>query len=616
MKRSSNLSFYLILLLSFFSLNIFISSCCRCVDGEPNGFCDEDKSCDDDDDGCISDGNCNEDCASDPDCPVSIGANTITLECSNITEDITLVDNPDATVDYFIDCVMNVKAKVNINPGVVIVFGDDAGLVITDEGHLNAIGTAGSKITFRGQQAVKGFWRGIHFGSNTLQNQLEQVVIQDAGLEEVVYYGNDITSLMIYDGQISLNNVTIQNGAGHGLTIYQDVKINDYSELTITNHDKEPLYISSKRVGDLDGLNSDYSGNLIDFISVYPHALDADATWQQTNVPYLIENDDVLETDEAWTIEAGVTMVMQEDGGLAVDDGSLTISGTGAEPVIIRGREAVKGFWRGIHIESTSINNNFTNLQVSDAGLDEVFYYSNTVTSILAYSGSIKLNNVQISNGSGYGLTLYNDAQALEYNNVTITTHDEEPLYIGSERIGDLDGMASDYTGNTKDFILVAEGDITSECTWTKTNVPYLIDNGTIDILAATIMEAGTTVTFKETSGLGVTGDGSFDVRGTSADKVTFTGQSPVNGYWLGILYATTSINNRITHANIEFGGGDEVYYWGNAEANLTVYSGGLIVEDCHISNSAAWGIFIHDDADCDCINNTFANNDSGDIGP
>jgi len=511
---------------------------------------------------------------------------------------------------------MSVKAKLDIDPGVVIVFGDDAGLVVSDEGHLNAIGTASNKITFRGQQSTKGFWRGIHIESNTLQNQLEHVVIQDAGLDEVVHYGNNIASLLIYEGQINLNNVTIQNGAGHGLTIYQGAKINEYSELTITTHDKEPLFISSKKVGDLDGLGSDYSGNLLDFISVYPHSLSEESTWQKTNVPYLIENDDVLQTDEAWTIEAGVTMVMQEDAGLAVDEGSLSIEGSDTEPVIIRGREAVKGFWRGIQVKSNSVNNNFTHLQVSDAGLAEVYHYSDVLTSILAYNGSIKLNNVQISNGAGYGLTLYNSAQALEYNNVTITTHDQEPLYIGSERIGDLDGMASNYTGNTKDFILVESGDISDDCNWSKTNVPYLINAGTIDILAPTIMEAGTNVTFKENSGIGITSDGSFDVRGNSADKVTFTGQEAINGYWLGILYATNSTNNKLTHTQIEYGGSDEVYHWVNAVANVTAYSGSVVIEDSHIANSGGWGIFIYDGANCTLNDNTFASNTEGDVGP
>lgn len=616
MKKNylSSIKSLLILIVSILSMTIFVSSCCRCVDGEPNSFCSDDKTCDED---CISDGDCDPDCSNDPDCAPALEAGTDTLICNTITSDMTLVDDPNVVIDYFVDCVLNIKAEVNIQPGVVIAFGADAGILVGTDGHLNAVGTNSNKITFRGKEPSKGYWRGIQFESNTINNVLTHVVIQDAGLDEIAYYSNTQTSLLIYDGQISLNNLTIQNGAGHGITMYKAATVKEYNDVTITTHDKEPLFISSQKVGDLDGQNSDYTGNTQNTILVYPDPINEETTWTANNVPYKLMSDDVLNVQEEWAVESGVQIIVEEDGGIGViDEGSMALNGTESSPITIRGEEALKGYWRGIHVETNSINNSLNYAQISDAGNGEVYYYSDAVTTLLAYDGSLKINNSTFSNGSGYGITMYKNATVSEFSNNRIMTHGEEAMYINSARIGDLDGLGSDYSGNDEDFILVYADRIEEDFTWTKTNVPYLIDDGVLDVEANVEIQAGTQIVFKENTGLGIIDNGSLDVRGISSDKVEMRGQNDVAGFWLGVLYNTNSSSNRMTHVNIDGGGAGEVYYWGDADANINVTDGSLVVEDCTISRSGGWGIYIHNGADCVMSGNSFSGNASGDVGP
>ncbi|MBF6608819.1 MAG: hypothetical protein ITG00_08790, partial [Flavobacterium sp.] len=89
----------------------------------------------------------------------------ITLDCNYFNEDRILTDNPNAAVDYIIDCVMRVSADIIIEPGVVIEFGQNAGIEIDDfnvpYASLSAEGTAAKPIVFRGAVSGAGYWRGL-----------------------------------------------------------------------------------------------------------------------------------------------------------------------------------------------------------------------------------------------------------------------------------------------------------------------------------------------------------------------------------------------------------------------------------------------------------------------
>ncbi len=95
----------------------------------------------------------------------------------------TTWQNTSLPVDYVVPKgkVLEVRAALTIEPGTVIAFQEEAGLGILAGGSLEAIGTAGSPISFEGVQSVPGFWRGIHIESESEIHTLSHVVIQDAG---------------------------------------------------------------------------------------------------------------------------------------------------------------------------------------------------------------------------------------------------------------------------------------------------------------------------------------------------------------------------------------------------------------------------------------------------
>jgi hypothetical protein len=75
----------------------------------------------------------------------------------------------------------SINGNLTINPGVEVVGRSNSGLAIESGASLSAVGTAADRIIFRGQEDIKGYWKGLRFRSNTNSNLLEYVNISNGG---------------------------------------------------------------------------------------------------------------------------------------------------------------------------------------------------------------------------------------------------------------------------------------------------------------------------------------------------------------------------------------------------------------------------------------------------
>lgn len=536
------------------------------------------------------------------------GGNTQEISGS-ISTDTKLVNGP-AAIDYCVVGVLDVTAKLTIEPGTVIAFAENAGIGVYDNGALTAVGTSAEPIVLKGKSSVQGYWRGIHMETNTLDNQFDFVTISDAG-SNYVYCCNEFASLYLKDGKASIKNTTIANGGSFGIYAKESVEFVSFEKNTITTHKGAPMFIHLERTGELDGTGSDYSGNDEDFVRILESSMDQETIMPANNVPYLLEGK-VVDIKKALTIEAGVQIVVKENGGIGVyDDGSLNIAGTAASPVVIKGAAEVKGFWRGIHIETNSINNKFSYAQISDAGSNYI-YCCNTISTIFLKGGKLEMTNSTLSNGQGYGLYANADASLAGYSQNTITSHDDLPLYMTAERFGELDGLSSSYTGNTQDYLGMFGSDISSSTTWYPAGVPYLVE-AVIDVKDPLTIEPGTEIAFTEQGGLGIYDQGSLNAEGTAVDNIIFRGLQSTQGYWRGIHTETNSNSNVLRHVEIA-GAGSNYVYCCNEKANLFVKSGKMTVENSKITESGGCGIVVRAAATLTESGNTFFNNTDGDI--
>ncbi|MEL6676759.1 MAG: hypothetical protein AAFR61_31405 [Bacteroidota bacterium] len=309
-------------------------------------------------------------------------------------------------------------------------------------------------------------------------------------------------------------------------------------------------------------------------------------------VDYLI--DCVLDITEAVTIEPGVVIQISENGGIGVyDAGTLKAQGTEAEPIIIQGTSPQKGWWRGIHMETSSSNNVLEHVRIEDAGSNYV-YCCNEKAALFLKGARLTVNNLTIKNGKSNGIVARKGTEFDTYQEVKIQGQDDYPLYFYPEVAGYLDGTASDYSGNGKDFVYLTQGDITETTTWPRNNVPYRMDGEVLDITAPFKLEAGVEIVVESDGGIGVYDEGSFNVEGTAAAPVVIRGVDDVRGYWRGIQIESNKLANSMNYMEVSNAGSNYVYCC-NEIGSMYLKDGRASIKNSTFRKGAAYGIIAKD---------------------
>lgn len=124
------------------------------------------------------------------------------------------------------------------------------------------------------------------------------------------------------------------------------------------------------------------------------------------------------------------------------------------------------------------------------------------------------------------------------------------------------------------------------------------------------VVEPGTTIAFQEQAGFEVEESGSFSAIGSQSKPITFTGVRKVKGGWAGIMIYSTKLDNQISNAIIEYGGGDN-FNSNRDSGNVIVFGGNLRFNNNRISNSASYGVHATNDESIlsSFENNVFENN-------
>ncbi|MEM6800874.1 MAG: hypothetical protein AAF696_05690 [Bacteroidota bacterium] len=537
-------------------------------------------------------------------------AETVTLDCS-ISGATTWFNGP-AAVDYIVPngCVIDITEALTIEAGTVIQMGENSGLGVYDNGSVKMIGTATAPIIIRGADAASGYWRGIHIETVSVNNVMEYVSIEGAG-SNYVYCCNPVASLFLKAAKITIKNSQISNGDEHAIYATSGTEFREYTENTLTTHKEYPMALTLETADGLDGTESSYSGNDEDYVLLLDTDLVEASELKKLNVPYITGNT-VYDIKEDLRIAEGVEIVFRENAGIGVfDNGSLTVAGTDGKPVIMRGEENSKGLWRGIHIETNSNKNDINYLEVSQAG-SEYVYCCNTVASIFLKDGKAAIKNSTISEGASYGIATQSSFAFSAFENNTITTHTEEPLFITIDQAGQLDGMNSDFSGNGKDYISIQNSQLTASMNLLETNVPYS-PVAVIDIIERLVIAPGVEIAFTENTGLGVYDAGVINAVGTASKKIVFRGRTESKGYWRGIHTETNSTDNVLEHVEIKHAGSNYVYCC-NQVAGLFVRGGRMLLQNSAILDNDGCGVFVRSGGTLTESGNTFSNNTEGNI--
>lgn len=340
----------------------------------------------------------------------------IALDCDYFRKNpnTVLKDNPEASIDYVIDCVTRVDGKLTIEPGVVIAFEQDAGMNFTDKSFFKMEGTAEKPILLTGKEQTKGFWRGIYTESTNAKNGMSYVTVDYAGGSKAALEINKENS------NLSLEHCTFSNSKNTGMLVNGDVG-KDVQNIIMNNctftKNNIPVQTNITRLRLFKGSNS-FTGNEKDYVVIDREKLYGDATWAKLDVPYFLQ-DNFRYLDGVLTVEPGTEIIMSAQNWMHLSDkASLVMVGTADDPIIIRGEHDVAGFWLQLNIDSSSPLNEIAHVNFKNAG--KTTSTPNGAV-LLGRSKFLNIHDVVFSDCFEYGLSVQDAARShLEHANLTL----------------------------------------------------------------------------------------------------------------------------------------------------------------------------------------------------
>lgn len=279
-------------------------------------------------------------------------------------------------VDYIVSCEVEVTGGLlEIESDVTIEFKPKTALYIRENATLNARGNSDKPIVMRGQGSG-ATWYGVSIWSDKNSSKIAYVNITGAG-SDVTFsnvlagYTKDIKASLAIWGRVDINTLKIVGSDGVGIAIDDDAKVS-FSNLDISACKDQPILTYAGLAGSnfmMD--NCVFTVNGSQYIGLYSMSsnavVDGNVSIPKASIPYLATTD--LNFNGETDIAAGVTIHFENDGLMGVNsDGLMRINGTASQPVVIRGKSQIRGFWKGIMVNSNNPKNVFNHLNVADGG--------------------------------------------------------------------------------------------------------------------------------------------------------------------------------------------------------------------------------------------------------
>lgn len=313
---------------------------------------------------------------------------------------------------------------------------------------------------------------------------------------------------------------------------------------------------------------------------------------------YLVDCNVDIRNSAVLTILPGTKFTFTANGGLSTSNGgAIKATGTAEKPIVFTGKEAIKGFWKGININTNSLNNQFANC---------VFEYGgNGQTMVRVGGGNILtcravFTNCKFANSGTNGLFVNEQSTMAGSANNEYIGNVEYPVWLAYENVADMDGGSTFSTNtNNKIYVRSDNANVNKPVTFNKAAVPYLLvgtgGNQLKRIYDALVVKQGTTLEMSNNMLLEIHPSGYFNALGTATEKIIIRGAEQTKGYWAKIrFFETQSSNNVLEHCLISDGGQDDNVWFDEGmvttRKDLTS-TPRLSITNCRFSNSANYGM-------------------------
>lgn len=348
-------------------------------------------------------------------------------------------------------------------------------------------------------------------------------------------------------------------------------------------------------------------------------------TWKDnpdSDIDYIVKCDIDVTGSNKLVIEPGVKVQFESGGSIHIDDNAaISAIGTSAKPIVLEGKTAAQGAWKGVFINTNNIDNHLEYVTVRHAGSEKSIWMRVKAGVCMEEYGPARLTikNCRFENNEGFGLASSSTENVItDFSNNYFGGNSEAGLMIPASQIGKLDA-ATTYNAssnpNTNAWVQINEANLSSTlkltATMRKLDTKYRVYNE-FRLENKLTIEAGTMIEFASGAMLDIEDpNGAIRAVGTSASPITFKGASAGAGAWKGIYIDSDNVENRMDYCVID-GAGSETDIWLSAKCNLYVGQyrrGYLNISNSTISNGDGYPIGRYVDSNYTSSNLTLTGN-------
>jgi len=526
-----------------------------------------------------------------------------------------------STSVILIDCIVAVNSTLTIEPGCTVTFTNNGYLKVgeANNGAIIANGTADKPIRFTTAlytqagsgtfTAQSGSWYGLYFGERNMVNttSLRHCIFEGAGK-------NNTPCIELYKTTLDLESSIIRDCAGIGVKagLLSSFKKFSYNELSRCGG----FLLSGipEALVELDKTNT-LAPNNNKNIALMGGSIEFDCTLTKQTIPYTVLGNIYVE-NAVLTIEKGITLNFTNETSLNIGKeqrAALVAIGTAAEPIRLTSAASSPqaGDWQGLLFYE---KNSSTQTHLKYVTIDYAGKAIGTAEGAIYTYSPIFVENSIIKNSQTYGIWCANGVTLTNFTNDTIQGCGKCPISINVNQAHTID-LNTIFTNNEYNYIQLKGSNLTSNATWRKLSLPYVLMDGLIigyeNALVKLTLSPGCTLEFPTGKSLTVGINGTLSAIGTLQDSITFTSASdtPQAGDWTGITFENgCSLGNNLCYCNVE-NAGDFL------EFNIGINSSNVAITHPTIQNSLHHGIYIyyHEPANTPILRDNAFNGNLGD---
>jgi hypothetical protein len=270
------------------------------------------------------------------------------------------------TQDLYVQGKNNVRAVLEIQPGVELRFGDGVEMAVgyASAGSVTAVGTAEQPVTFTSSsEKAPGAWPGLMVYRQG-EGKFENVVFEAGGDDE-----NRAALWVQAEAALTVKGATFK-GNRTGLSAERGARLKGVSASSFEGSEKKAMSIAPNELG-MVAADNKFGEN--ERIEILGGEVETSQTWNALPAVLEVQQDVQVSKRSTLTLAPGLELRFRDGAELGVgytDESSLKAVGTAEAPIKLRGAREESGAWTGVVVYSMARDVVLEHVMVAHTGGD------------------------------------------------------------------------------------------------------------------------------------------------------------------------------------------------------------------------------------------------------